>query len=86
VKTYETVESYADHIRIETVSIMHLLMGALGPEHRITAKVCDLLNEAVEIVNGTQMERERGAIETLDLATLPPVSAGGTGENPFAEE
>jgi hypothetical protein len=71
VKKYETVEAYADHIRIQTVSIMHLLMGALGPEHRATVKVCDLLNEAVQIVNGTQMEEERAGLDDLDLATLP---------------
>lgn len=45
-----------------------------------------MLNEAVGIVNGTQMEREREAIEELDLSTLPPVNIGGPGENPFAEE
>lgn len=71
MKTYNTVEEYADHIRIETVSIMHLLMGALGPEHRATVKVCDLLNEAVSIVNGSQMEAERAGLDALDLATLP---------------
>jgi len=81
VKTYKAVEEYADHIRIEMASIMHLLMGALGPEHRATVKVCDLLNEAVQIVQGTQMEQERAALDGLDLATLPPVSSG-----PFAEE
>jgi hypothetical protein len=71
VKTYKTVEEYADHIRIEHVSIMHLLMGALGPEHRATVKVCDLLNEAVQIVNGSEMEQERAGLDDLDLATLP---------------
>lgn len=78
---YTTLENYAEHIRREMHRMIVLTGTALGTDHPAFALAAELCTEAAGIVNGSQMERERAAIETLDLSTLPPVTSG-----PFDEE
>ena len=70
MKEYSNLESYAEHVKDETCSIMAMLCRELGPEHRITVRVLGLLNEAGGIVHQRQMQREQSAPDRFSLATL----------------
>jgi hypothetical protein len=68
MKTFNSVEEYAEHIRNTTAPMIGRLCHRLGPEHPVTQAVSDLCTEAVNLVQQKKMQLERAA--GYDLAAL----------------
>jgi len=88
MKQYATLEEYADHVRQEAHTLMVALCRDLGPEHRTTLRVLDLLTESGTIVQQARMGREQAA-GNYDLAALASVvnpSTASNSETPFEDD
>lgn len=68
MKEYSNLESYAEHVKDETCSLLAMLCRDLGPEHRATIKALELLTEAGGIVHQRQMQQEQAG--GYNLASL----------------
>ena len=68
MKSYNSVEEYADHIRRETSHVLASMCKYMGPEHSAVKRVADLCTEAATIVNQTKMQQEQAG--GYNLASL----------------
>ena len=70
MKTYETVEEYAEHIRRVTSPLLGRLCERLGPDHAVTLAVLELCSEADDLVEGHAMALEATHSDAYDLRAL----------------
>ena len=68
MKSYNSVEEYADHVRRETSHVLASMCKYMGPEHPAVKRVADLCTEAATIVNQTKMQQEQAG--GYNLASL----------------
>jgi len=59
---------YAESVQEQSHTLMVMLCRELGPEHRATIKVLEMLTQAANIVQGTRMQQEQA--DGYDLKAL----------------
>ena len=70
MKSYNSVEEYAAHVRKETSAALGAILHRLGPEHPQARRIVDLCTEAANIVQQKRMQQEQVAPDAYDLAAL----------------
>ena len=84
MKSYNSVEEYADHVRRETSHVLASMCKYMGPEHPAVQRVADLCTEAANIVNQTKMQQEQAG--GYNLTTLHvEANSGNNSETGFED-
>jgi hypothetical protein len=85
MKTYSSVEAYAEHVRQETARVIGVLCHRLGPEHPAAVTVGNLLTESANIVQQQKMREEIAGGYDLAALRVDAASASNS-ETPFEND
>jgi hypothetical protein len=85
MKTYNSVEEYADHVGTITARALAAMCLRLGPEHPATVAIENLCTESANIVQQSRMRQERAGGYDLDALRVDVTSASNS-ETGFERE